>query len=325
MNDLHVGLRELTSRIERMEEAVARNEQDRRRTFELLSTRIDAYDSDRRQQHDNVSAILNDIAKRVAPTGTFQCGNVVVTRYRDWLLAIPDEDVRLAAHVTFRGSLEPGLDAFFAANVRPGMTVVDVGANIGLHALPLSQHVGAQGRVFCFEPNPRAFDILQTNLTMNGFAARATAVKTAITDAAGSADLYVMQTCGHTTLFDTGASMSTVQTTPASLDDALPPGLLCDVVKVDAEGAEPLVLRGMERILRSNPTVRVVIEYAPEHLGRAGVSPNGFLEDLLARFTVSRIDDLTGGLSNITNISEFTQVESANLLLVQSGAQEPQD
>lgn len=288
-------------------------------TLEGRSHELEArsHEEDRR-----IAARLAAVEGQMRGAGTFLCGDVVVTRYGDFLLSIPSEDVRLAAWVSLRGSLEPGLDLFLAATVTAGMTVVDVGANIGLHTLPLSRHVGPTGRVFCFEPSPRVFPILEVNVAMNGFADRVTAVRAAITDKEGSADLYVMKTCGHTTLFDIGGSVATVQTRTAALDAVLPGGLRCDLVKIDAEGAEPLVLRGMRGLLRTNPALQIVMEFGPEHLIRAGLSPRVFLGELLSQFSVRHIDDLTGSLREITDASALDDVFSANLLLVPSGSGE---
>ena len=50
----------------------------------------------------------------------------------------------------------------------PGSYVFDLGANIGDHTIPLAQHVGAQGRVFAFEPQPVVFELLRANVSLNG-------------------------------------------------------------------------------------------------------------------------------------------------------------
>jgi len=55
----------------------------------------------------------------------------------------------------------------FEANCRPGMTVIDIGANIGAHALRLARLVGNSGHVFAFEPTSYAFRKLARNLSLN--------------------------------------------------------------------------------------------------------------------------------------------------------------
>lgn len=66
------------------------------------------------------------------------------------------------------GSYEPNEFAFVREFVKPGMTVVDVGANIGLYTTYLAHLTGAGGRVFAFEPSEREFIELRENLAVNG-------------------------------------------------------------------------------------------------------------------------------------------------------------
>lgn len=62
------------------------------------------------------------------------------------------------------GGLELRTLRLYRRLVQPGDTVLDVGANIGAHALPLARLVGASGRVVAFEPTQFAFCKLQRNL-----------------------------------------------------------------------------------------------------------------------------------------------------------------
>src|ERR1700677_4742302 len=52
--------------------------------------------------------------------------------------------------------------------VKPGMTAVDVGANLGLYSLLLAELVGPGGRVISFEPDPELFSLLRENCAANG-------------------------------------------------------------------------------------------------------------------------------------------------------------
>src|SRR5262245_29727177 len=62
--------------------------------------------------------------------------------------------------IYFFGAFEP-LDSYlFLKLVRPGMTVIDAGANVGQYTLLASQAVGSEGHVYSFEPIPAIFDVL---------------------------------------------------------------------------------------------------------------------------------------------------------------------
>ena len=62
---------------------------------------------------------------------------------------------------------EPFETSLLSAEIRPGMRIVDVGANIGYYTLLFSKLTGASGHVFAFEPEPENFGLLQRNLARN--------------------------------------------------------------------------------------------------------------------------------------------------------------
>ncbi len=64
---------------------------------------------------------------------------------------------------------EPETVATFQALVQPGMTVADIGANLGHHTLILAALVGKTGSVHAFEPHPETFQELVTNTRLNGY------------------------------------------------------------------------------------------------------------------------------------------------------------
>ncbi len=75
------------------------------------------------------------------------------------------EGIDLAVYLF--GAFEPSTRAALAKYVKPGMTVLDIGANIGSHTLHLANLVGAAGRVYAFEPTAFAYAKLLRNLSLN--------------------------------------------------------------------------------------------------------------------------------------------------------------
>lgn len=71
--------------------------------------------------------------------------------------------------IYFTGSFEPDTAAAIRRLVGPGDVVLDIGANIGCHTLPISRLVGMSGRVISFEPMPWARSKLESNIALNGF------------------------------------------------------------------------------------------------------------------------------------------------------------
>ena len=65
------------------------------------------------------------------------------------------------------GTYEPEQTRAFEELVKPGDTVLDVGAHVGYYTLLSSVLVGASGRVFAFEPNPRNYHYLDQHVYLN--------------------------------------------------------------------------------------------------------------------------------------------------------------
>ena len=160
---------------------------------------------------------------------------------------------------------------------KPGMTVVDVGANLGLYTLLLAERVGPQGRVLAIEPDPELFSLLRENCSANGAVVDARQV--ALGQSPGRMILQRLTlNSGDNHL---GAAGGTAFRRPLEVDvatlDALAPGLRPDFIKVDVQGWELKVLKGMEGTLRAAGEAQIYLEFWPAGLRRAGDSPGGAL------------------------------------------------
>jgi FkbM family methyltransferase len=155
--------------------------------------------------------------------------------------------------------------------VRPGDTVVDVGANQGMFALIAQHAAGDGGRIICFEPNPVPADVLQQALVTNGIT-NVTLHRAGLSDAQAELTLSVPRvnsgeaTFGHTAY--AGNAVYTVRAPVLRGDDALADATP-RLVKIDVEGFEYRVLRGLEGTLRRCHPV-VITEIVPAHLQRCG-------------------------------------------------------
>ena len=155
------------------------------------------------------------------------------------------------------GCFEPNETAFLASVLRPGMTVVDVGANIGLYTLLAAHLVAPGGTVVAVEPSPREQVSLRRNLAANGrFAVRVRTEALGRTD--GTATLHVtdVEHAGHNTLgapvYADTSVIDKIEVPVMTFDHLVREEGLerIDAVKIDVEGAEELVLRGGEASLR---------------------------------------------------------------------------
>lgn len=170
----------------------------------------------------------------------------------------------------------------FRTFLRRDAIVLDIGANIGLYTAVAGTSLGPSGRVYAFEGNPLAFGALQRTLWANELFFESKAV---------AANLLVSDRCGRGTLHYpadnlVGGTMSagllqgetrTVEVEMTTIDAFLPPDLSVDLVKIDVEGHEPLVIRGMEQTIARSPNIRLIIEFADAMLDHT-VKPAEFVD-----------------------------------------------
>jgi FkbM family methyltransferase len=194
------------------------------------------------------------------------------------------------------GVYERQMTACFRAALRPGMTVVDVGANLGYYSLIALARTAPDGRLLAFEPDPTNHRLLTENLA--AFGGRAVVRRQALSSAAGPATLYRHpDNKGKHSLLESEELGEGLPVETVTLDaTATAMGIdRVDVIKVDVEGAEPLALAGMARTLaRDRPLL--FFECAPRRWARAGFDPESVLEGLVRLgYALGSIDETRGG------------------------------
>jgi FkbM family methyltransferase len=160
----------------------------------------------------------------------------------------------------------------FRSFLQPKSVVLDIGANFGLYTAISASFVKNLGRIYSFEANPHTFDFLKRTLYANRLAQHPNviAVNALIGDCAGRGVLnYLPQFLGGATLIDVGqwgAEKHSVEVEMTAIDEFLPDSLAVDLAKIDVEGYEPFVIRGMQRTIRRSPNIRVFVEFIEEFL-----------------------------------------------------------
>jgi FkbM family methyltransferase len=179
----------------------------------------------------------------------------------------------------FGQSWEPEL-GWLPSALPKGGTFVDVGACYGMYTLVAAKLVGGTGRVIAFEPAAEAYSVLRRNVQANDLS-NATTRKVALKDAPGEARLFLHADPSRNSIGGYGDSGSFEQVKANTLDaEILALGRpKVHMMKIDAEGAEELVLRGAEQTLSiSRPTI--VFEHNPEAAEGLGLRPEGAWEIL---------------------------------------------
>jgi len=160
--------------------------------------------------------------------------------------------------------------------LRPGDTFVDIGANIGLMTVLASQVVGVTGVIYAIEPNPECSERLSLHVTRNGL----TQVRVHRLGFSDQDDIlsltYATESSVHGSFApapDEAAVKTRHLVTVRRGDDILSdaPRDRPMVIKIDVEGFECRVLRGLAATIGRHKPV-VVVEVVAEHLARAGSS-----------------------------------------------------
>ncbi len=253
------------------------------RVEDLASLMTDSYHhqmSMLRRIHNSGSIYLGDRVAMTFLTNGYRA--FVDTRSHD-----------VGIHLLHGGSWETHYTEAFKRMLRPGATVVDVGANLGWYPLVAAPIVGPAGRVFAVEPNPGLARLVQESVHTNGFMAWTQVYQVALSDAPGVVDLvYDPDMPGGGVIRPATYALTYVRSTATRVAAVRLDSLLAghagpvDVLKMDIEGWEGVALRGMTEVLDRSPRMRMLIEWgaAQDHtpaprvetaaeLGRRGYTP----------------------------------------------------
>ncbi|HEU0050984.1 MAG TPA: FkbM family methyltransferase [Patescibacteria group bacterium] len=218
-----------------------------------------------------------------------------------------------------RGAYEPETVCVIRERLKPGMTVVDIGAHIGYFARLFSACVGKTGRVYAFEADPSNFSLLK----FNTFGKRNIQISPlAVSDAVGTVDFFESATnTGCHSLVPGTVRTNKISVQCTTLDALLEKGVIrnIDLIKMDIEGGEPGALRGMQRLWDLNPHMTFIFEFHPENLKAANVEPSAFLRTFTDRgYQLSAIT--AQGLTAINPETYELAAESINLIAVKPQA-----
>lgn len=215
-------------------------------------------------------------------------GRYAVRYDRDLVIEL-SLDQHMESQIFWYGAYSRDVLAVLDRLLLPGMTVVDVGANIGEIALAAGVRVGSRGRVLAFEPQPRLAERLRRHAATNGLG-NVEVLEMGVSERSETATLFApaeafddgSQHSGLASLYPTSTRAEAVsQIRLVTLDRFLEdhPAERVDVIKIDVEGAELAALRGAEATLkRFHPAL--IIEIQQESSLAAGYDQRAILEFL---------------------------------------------
>ena len=206
---------------------------------------------------------------------------IVLTDLGEFQIYTAADDVAVGAHIR-GGGYEPQVTAVFRRFLRPGMHVIDVGANIGYFTMLAAMLVGAGGSVLAIEPNPRNVRLLEASRRQNGF----DHVRIMQLAAGREPGLLVLNTSysnGTTACAPEGLNaLLASETVPCvDIDALLKAGRRIGFIKIDVEGAEYNALQGCLRMIERDSPV-IVSEFSPGLMpGISGIDGESYLRFLI--------------------------------------------
>lgn len=191
------------------------------------------------------------------------------------------DDPGVSMRIAKERAWEPKETYWFMTVLREGDTVVDIGANVGYYTLLGARIVGETGRIYAFEPDPVAFGILEKNVRINGLT-NVVLEQKAVSNEPGAIRLYLAAVNkGDHKIYETDESRASIEIEAVALDDYFAGSKTAiNFVKIDTQGAEGAIIEGMERIIRENDDILMVVEFWPFGLNGFGYDSDKFLAKL---------------------------------------------
>jgi FkbM family methyltransferase len=210
---------------------------------------------------------------------------------------------------------EPISQQAFKDAVKPGMTIVDVGANIGYYTLLAGKLSGASGRVNAVEPCPGNLAFLERNIklsklkniTIHPYAAGETFQKREfhVTDISVDHGFYA---------HPYATTVNMIEVTQLPLDELIKSRV--DLAKIDVEGAEIEVLNGMKSIVNRSGSLVLFDEWSPDFMRSAGREPSELFDRLraLGFQHIDVLDDLGRKVTTVDDVLERLRLGHGQIL-----------
>jgi FkbM family methyltransferase len=206
-----------------------------------------------------------------------------------YLMYVDALETGIAPHLCLDGYWESWITVALSRTLRRDWHCLDIGANHGYYTMVMADAVGPGGRVAPIEPTPRLAHLLRQTLDVNGFP-HVNVEQKAASDADGNTLQLVIPR--HRSLNArvsdvAGPDDSAVDVGSVTVDTLTSEWPRVDLIKIDVEGAEEAVWRGMERTIAANPKLVVILEFNSARYE----DPRGFLNAIQqAGFPLRYID-----------------------------------
>lgn len=190
---------------------------------------------------------------------------------------VDPRDQIISRAIKKRGFYDKKGSTIIKNSLKKGDVFIDVGAHIGYFSLLAASKIGDEGHVFAFEPAPANFHFLLKNIELNGFK-NIEAFRQAVLEKKRKTNLYFSDTnTGDHRVFDSGDNRKFIKVDTISLDDFFDKrDKKIDFIKIDVQGSETEVLKGMTGILKKK-SLKMFVEFWPYGITANGDDPRELL------------------------------------------------
>jgi|GEM_PF-575780 FkbM family methyltransferase len=178
------------------------------------------------------------------------------------------------------GKFEKFTSDILENSLEEGGVFVDVGAHYGYYSLLASTRVKEKGEVYAFEPVAENCEMIRRNVIHNNIK-NIKIENCAISNESKEKDFHVTEASDSAGFHEHPLTKTREirKVMAVSLDDYFKDKKI-DVMKIDTEGHEMQVLRGMKKIIENNPEIKLLVEFNPKCLVNAGHDPQKLLGEL---------------------------------------------
>lgn len=232
----------------------------------------------RERTRDNNQALIRSLCDHIyLGDDTVLCR--ILGKYK---LFVDSRDVGHSSHLMLDGYWEMWLTEAIAQHVKPGMKVADIGANLGYYTMLMADLVGAGGEVHAFEPNPPIHDRLRRSTIVNGFDGIVTIYDAPLGQEEGRlVNIAVPPAEPKNAHVVTAGEAPDAPVTAIRRLDGIEMITELDVIKIDTEGAEYDIWRGMTGLLdrTASRPLTIFLEFAKVRY----LDPAAFLDELASK------------------------------------------
>jgi len=205
---------------------------------------------------------------------------VFLTKWNGFKCYLDGRDEGVSPFIYFVKSFETSVIRVLEKEIKNGMTVVDIGANIGIMTLVMARAVGEKGKVYAFEPEPHNFEILKKNVEINNFK-NVILINKAVSDTNGinllklDSKNYGAHSLHSKVIPHYNGKKIKIKTVTL---DTFFKNKNIDLLKIDVQGGEGNVFKGAKNILKRN--IKIIMEFWAEGIRLTHNDPLKLLKEL---------------------------------------------